>query len=63
MSTPAVQELRDSFAFKAGIVHERLRIAERLLQRASDLRAMPGPTSRSVQAELRRLADELEEMV
>ena len=63
MTCPIVQELRDSVAFTAGIGHERRRFAERLRQRAADLRAMPGPTSRSVQAELRRLADELEGMV
>jgi hypothetical protein len=63
MSTPAVQELRDSFAFKAGICHERRRIAERILQRAWDLRAMTGRASFSVRIELRRLAAELEEMV
>jgi hypothetical protein len=63
MSTLAVQDLRDSVAWSAGIGHERRRMAERLRQRAADLRDLPGPTSRSVQAELRRLADELEEMV
>jgi hypothetical protein len=62
MSTPAVQAFCDSVAFTAGIGHERRRMTERLLQRAADLRDLPGPTSRSVQAELRRLADELEAM-
>jgi len=62
MSTPGVQAFRDSVTFTAGIGYERRRMTERLLQRAADLRDLPGPTSRSVQAELRRLADELEAM-
>jgi hypothetical protein len=62
MISAAVQELRDSVAFTAGVGHERRRMAERLRQRANFLRELPGPTSRSVQAELRRLADELEAM-
>jgi hypothetical protein len=62
MSTPSVQALRDSVAFTAGIGHERRRMTERLLQRAADLRDLPGPTARSVQEQLRRLADELQAM-
>jgi hypothetical protein len=56
-----VLELRDSVAWAAGQAYERRRIGELLRQRATHLREMPGPTSRSVQAELRRLADLIEE--
>lgn len=53
----SVLELRDSVAWAAGQAYERRRIGELLRQRATILRELPGPTSRSVQAELRRLAD------
>jgi hypothetical protein len=53
-------ELLDSAAFRAGVDHERRRISERLRQRAAHLRELPGPTSRSVQSELLRLALELD---
>lgn len=52
-----VLELRDSVAWAAGQAYERRRIGELLRQRALHLRELPGPTSRSVQAELRRLAE------
>jgi hypothetical protein len=57
----SVLELRDSVAWAAGVAYERRRIGELLRQRAILLRELPGPTSRSVQAELRRLADLIEE--
>jgi hypothetical protein len=57
----SVLELRDSVAWAAGVSYERRRIGELLRQRAILLRELPGPTSRSVQAELRRLADLIEE--
>lgn len=49
-------DFRDSTAFTAGQQYERRRIGELLRQRATHLRELPGPTSRSVQAELKRLA-------
>ena len=55
-----ILELRDSVAWSAGVGHERRRITELLRQRATLLQQTPGPTSRSVQAELRRLADLIE---
>jgi hypothetical protein len=57
----SVLELRDSVAWAAGVAYERRRIGELLRQRAILLRELPGPTSRSVQAELKRLADLIEE--
>ena len=48
-----VLELRDSVAWAAGQSYERRRITL--------LRDMPGPTPRSVIAELGRLADQLDE--
>ncbi len=56
-----ILELRDSVAWSAGVAHERRRIGELLRQRAILLRELPGPTSRSVQTELKRLADLIEE--
>lgn len=56
-----VLELRDSVAWAAGQAYERRRIGELLRHRATILRELPGPTSRSVQAELRRLAELIEE--
>jgi hypothetical protein len=55
-----ILELRDSVAWAAGVGYERRRITELLRHRATMLRELPGPTSRSVQAELRRLADLIE---
>lgn len=55
-----VLELRDSVAWAAGTAYERRRITELLRQRASLLQQMPGPTPRSVVAELRRLADQID---
>ena len=55
-----ILELRDSVAWAAGVGHERRRITELLRQRATLLQQLPGPTSRSVQADLRRLADLIE---
>lgn len=57
----SVLELRDSVAWAAGVAYERRRIGELLRQRAILLRELPGPTSRSVQAELKRLAALIEE--
>jgi hypothetical protein len=57
----SVLELRDSVAWAAGVSYERRRIGELLRQRAILLRELPGPTSRSVQAELKRLAALIEE--
>lgn len=54
-------ELRDSVAWAAGVAYERRRIGELLRQRAILLRELPGPTSRSVQAELKRFAQMIEE--
>jgi hypothetical protein len=56
----AILELRDSVAWAAGVGHERRRISELLRHRASTLQLIPGIASRSVQAELRRLADLIE---
>ena len=56
-----VLELRDSVAWSAGVAHERRRIGELLRHRATLLRELPGPTSRSVQSELKRLAQLIEE--
>jgi hypothetical protein len=58
-----VLELRDSVAWAAGVAYERRRIGELLRQRAILLRELPGPTSRSVQTELKRLAQLIEEAV
>jgi hypothetical protein len=55
-----VLELRDSVAWAAGVGYERRRITELLRQRAIELRNLPGPTSRTVQAELRRMSDLIE---
>lgn len=66
MSTDAdlrVLELRDSVAWAAGQAYERRRIGELLRQRAALLREMPGPTSRSVQYELKRFAALIDEAV
>jgi len=57
----SVLELRDSVAWAAGVAYERRRIGELFRQRAILLRELPGPTSRSVQAELKRLAALIEE--
>jgi hypothetical protein len=56
-----ILELRDSVAWAAGVSYERRRIGEMLRQRAILLRELPGPTSRSVQTELKRLAQLIEE--
>ena len=55
-----ILELRDSVAWSAGVSYERRRIGELLRQRAILLRELPGPTSRSVQAELQRMAHQIE---
>ena len=56
-----ILELRDSVAWAAGQSYERRRIGELLRRRITLLREMPGPTPRSVIAELGRLADQLDE--
>ncbi len=56
-----ILELRDSVAWAAGVSYERRRIGELLRQRAILLRELPGPASRAVQAELKRLADLIEQ--
>lgn len=56
-----ILELRDSVAWAAGQSYERRRIGELLRRRISLLREMPGPTPRSVIAELGRLIDVIEE--
>lgn len=56
-----ILELRDSVAWAAGTAYERRRISEILRQRASLLQQLPGPTSRSVVAELRMLAEQIEQ--
>jgi hypothetical protein len=55
-----ILELPDSVAWAAGTAYERRRIGECLRQRADLLVQLPGPTSRSVVAELRRLADQID---
>ena len=57
-----VAELRSSVAFTAGAAHKARQVAELLRQRATDLQQLPGPTSRSVITELRRMADLIEEL-
>jgi hypothetical protein len=59
---PRVRELRDSVAWSAGVSYERRRIGELIRQRAIALRQLPGPTSRTVQAELNRLATLIEDL-
>lgn len=55
-----ILELRDSIAWAAGTAYERRRIGELLRQRAALLVQLPGPTSRSVVAELRRFAEQID---
>jgi hypothetical protein len=59
---PRVRELRDSVAWSAGVSYERRRIGELIRQRASMLSLLQGPTSRTVQAELNRLATLIEDL-
>jgi hypothetical protein len=59
---PRVRELSDSVAWCAGVSYERRRIGELIRQRAIALRQLPGPTSRTVQAELNRLATLIEDL-
>jgi hypothetical protein len=56
-----ILELRDSVAWTAGVGYERRRISELLRHRAALLRELPGRTSRTVQAELLRIAQQLED--
>ena len=55
-----ILELRDSVAWNAGVGYERRRISELLRQRVALLRELPGRTSRNVQDELLRIAQQLE---